>query len=219
MLNPEFFQQGIHPGRMAMVSRRLMPGVRANKAGLFPSSNISLISSYLLKHITMPEKKILTSYSGQTVDELLAMETDYRIDALVFAFEAAIDEKAAQRGYEKLSEAEKAVVAIQALQRDVTGSGYREFFMNTPVYAADIVGLLKLIGCPVTAEVSERAIGALAIKGKISGEAIYDVLQELDETALEKLREFDKRFSGCGEDVTGMLFEFIKQNKNKIKFI
>ncbi|HUI92563.1 MAG TPA: DUF4375 domain-containing protein [Chitinivibrionales bacterium] len=167
----------------------------------------------------MPEKKILPSYSGQSVDDLLAMEAGYRIDSLVFAFESALDEKAAQIGYEKLSEPEKAVLVIQALQRDVRENGYRQFFMNTPVYAAEVVGMLKSTGCPKAAEVSEGAIGALGIKGRITGEAIYDILQELSEGTLETLKEFDRKFTECEEDVTGILFEYIKKNKNKIKFI
>jgi hypothetical protein len=41
----------------------------------------------------MPDLKWLDSYSGQTADQLLALEGEYRIDSLVLAFEQALDQK------------------------------------------------------------------------------------------------------------------------------
>ena len=44
----------------------------------------------------MPDLKWLDSYSGQTINELLALEGECRIDSLVLAFEEALDQKAAR---------------------------------------------------------------------------------------------------------------------------
>jgi hypothetical protein len=40
----------------------------------------------------------LDEYSGQTVDELLALEGEYRLDSLVLAFEQALDQKTERAG-------------------------------------------------------------------------------------------------------------------------
>jgi hypothetical protein len=50
----------------------------------------------------MRELPWLNAYSGETVDELLALEGKYRIDSLVVAFEQAMDQKAARVGENKL---------------------------------------------------------------------------------------------------------------------
>ena len=43
----------------------------------------------------MPNLPFLDAYSGETTNELLALEGKYRIDSLVLAFERAVDQKAA----------------------------------------------------------------------------------------------------------------------------
>jgi hypothetical protein len=46
----------------------------------------------------MPDLNWLDEYSGQTVDELLALEGEYRLDSLVLAFEQALDQKTERAG-------------------------------------------------------------------------------------------------------------------------
>ena len=46
----------------------------------------------------MSDLKLLSDYSGQTVEQLLSLEGEYRIDSLVLAFEQAVDQKAAREG-------------------------------------------------------------------------------------------------------------------------
>jgi hypothetical protein len=42
----------------------------------------------------MTDPEFLEAYDGQSLDELLAMETTHRIDSLLLAMEAALDTKA-----------------------------------------------------------------------------------------------------------------------------
>ncbi len=67
----------------------------------------------------MPDLQWLDRYSGETVDELLALEGKYRIDSLVLAFEQAIDQKAARVGGEYLTDVERIILAVEALEREV----------------------------------------------------------------------------------------------------
>ena len=46
----------------------------------------------------MPDLLWLDNYSGETTDELLAMEGRYRTDSLVLVFEQALEQKAAREG-------------------------------------------------------------------------------------------------------------------------
>ena len=53
----------------------------------------------------------LDGYSGQTTDELIALEGEYRTDSLVLAFEQALMAK------DELTDEEKVVLAVEALER------------------------------------------------------------------------------------------------------
>ena len=64
-------------------------------------------------------------YSGQSVDELLSLKGRYRTDSIVVAFEQALSQKSAKRGDSALRTEELAVLAIEALEREVNNGGYR----------------------------------------------------------------------------------------------
>src|SRR5579863_2130168 len=107
----------------------------------------------------MPEEKFLQKYSGQSVDELISLESEYRVDSLVLAFEEGIIQKFKREGENGLSEPERVILAIEALEREVNNGGYSQFFENSSRYFAPwIVWALETIGCPQTARISQRAI-------------------------------------------------------------
>src|SRR5690242_18047206 len=101
-------------------------------------------------------------YDGQSSDELFALADSHRIDSLVCAFENAIGRKARYRGAASLSQAERDCLAIEELEREVNNGGYSQFFVNSSnAHAADVVAALRRAGCPVTADITARAIAAL----------------------------------------------------------
>jgi hypothetical protein len=105
----------------------------------------------------MPELRWLDGYSGETVDELLALEGKHRTDSLVLAFEQAIDQKAARVGEHNLSDEECIILAIEALEREVNNGGYGQFFVNSSrEYAPKIVQ-----GCLQTAEITQKALNVV----------------------------------------------------------
>ena len=83
----------------------------------------------------MSELKWLEKYSGQTTDELIALEGKFRTDSLVTAFHQAVEQKWARDGGEALSEEEIVVLAIEALECEVNNGGYDQFFINSSEYA------------------------------------------------------------------------------------
>ena len=165
----------------------------------------------------MPEPTWLEGYSGETVEQLLALEGTHRIDSVVLAFEQALDQKAAREGSEGLTTEEQTVLAVEALEREVNNGGYHQFFVNTMEFAPVIVQALRRIGCPKVAAITEDAIGALRLPVLSVGE-IEKVIYDDDDIRDKALGECDAQFFEYPECIEGQLFAFIKANKSKISF-
>jgi Domain of unknown function (DUF4375) len=163
----------------------------------------------------MSELKWLEEYSGQTVEQLLSLEGAYRTDSIVVAFQQAVDQKVAREGDEVLNPEERIIVAIEALEAEVNNGGYAQFFLNSSrEYAPTIVQALVRIGCPRTAEITQRAIDALHLSS-LTDEAIETAMAN-DEVSEDDLNECDDSYYKSGEDIAGQLFAFIKANKDVI---
>jgi len=164
----------------------------------------------------MPDLKWL-DYSGETLDQLLSFEGEYRTDSLVVACEQAIMQKLARDGEAALSEQERAVVAVEALEREVNNGGYQQFFVNTPEFVATIVDSLSRIGCTKTAEITRKALDALGLP-RLDVETVNATMEEDSCARDEKLNRCDQLYYEAGEDIAGQLFNFIKANRGALKF-
>ena len=163
----------------------------------------------------MANLPFLDSYAGQTTEQLLSLEGEYRIDSLVLIFEEALGKKAHRYGVSALSAEENLVLAVEALEREVNNGGFSQFFENSSQeYAPIIVPSLVRIGCPETAKITQRAIESLHLPD-LSIEAIEAVVAA-DEMNSEVLNDCDNSYFGSGEDIAGQLFAFIKKNKDAI---
>jgi Protein of unknown function (DUF1553)/Protein of unknown function (DUF1549)/Domain of unknown function (DUF4375)/Concanavalin A-like lectin/glucanases superfamily/Planctomycete cytochrome C len=161
----------------------------------------------------MPERQWLDGYNGETVDELIALEGKYRTDSLVLAFEQAMDQKAAREGDDKLTNEERVILAIEALEREVNNGGYGQFFVNSSrEYAPIIVDALRRIGCPKTAEITQTAMKVVQ-KTPMTDEEIENGTWEEDEERQESLGECDTLYFERPESIEESLFEFIKANR------
>jgi hypothetical protein len=165
----------------------------------------------------MADLKWLDGYSGESTEELIAMASEYRIDSLLVALEEALNQKAEDIGELELSDEERIVLAVEALEREVNNGGYGQFFANASgQYTAIIVDALLVIGCPETANVTSGAINALGIED-FSPEAIDAALECENEERDEQLEECDGLYSGAGEDIAGQLFEFVVAHQDAIQ--
>jgi len=165
----------------------------------------------------MDKLKWLDRYSGQTTDELIALRGEYRTDSLVLAFEQALDQKVARVGQEGLTEEERVVLAIEALEREVNNGGYDQLFINSSKeYASFFVAALNRIGCTETAELTQQALDILGIEGQITVEAIDRVMEEENTERDERLAECDAQYYETAGDLAGLLLEFIENNRHKI---
>lgn len=163
------------------------------------------------------ELKWLEGNSGQTTDELIAPEGEYRTDSLFLAFEQALDQKAACVGFGGLTEAERVILVIEAIEHEVNNGGYNQLFINSSKeYASSFVADLDHIGCTRVAELTQQAINILGIEGPITIEAIDSVMQTENEQRVENLGECYDQYSKLAGDLAGPLFEFIKSKRDQI---
>jgi hypothetical protein len=161
----------------------------------------------------MTDAKWLDEYSGQTVEQLIGLEGEYRTDSIVLAFEQALDRKASTAGPRALSSEERVVLAVEAMEREVNNGGVDQFFTNSSrEYAATIVASLRRIGCHATAEVMQRAVAALGLPD-LNAEKIEAAMAGENETRDEEFSVCDHLYYNAGEDIAGLLLAFIKANK------
>lgn len=167
----------------------------------------------------MEDLEFLDEYSGQSVDELINMESKYRVDSLVLAFEQALQQKSDDSNGSRLTETEQIVLAVEALEREVNNGGYHQFFTNSSKeYAHIIVEALNNIGCPKTAEVSGQAIKCLGILGPLTEGSIDQAVSDNEDKIVDDMGDIDNLFYDAGEDIAGQLFEYIKKYKQQISF-
>ena len=165
----------------------------------------------------MPDLQWLDGYSGESVDELIALEGKCRIDSLVLAFEQAMDQKAARVGEDKLTPEERIILAIEALEREVNNGGYGQFFASpSRVYAPIIVAALRRIGCPKVAAITEKA-WKIVQKTPLTEEEIEDGTWEENADRQEALGECDSFYFERPENIEESLFAFIKANRTRIQ--
>jgi len=158
----------------------------------------------------------LAAYGGQTADQLLSLEGEYRIDSLVVAFEQALCQKEARLEKGALSPEEQVVLAVEALEREVNNGGYAQFFQNSSrEYASVIVDSLRHIGCVNTAVLTERAIKAVG-SSKLESDAIKTAMAMDSEARDKTLSECDKEYFRCAEPIAERLFAFIKANRIRV---
>jgi hypothetical protein len=161
--------------------------------------------------------KWLESYSGQSTEQLLSLQGEYRTDSLVAAFEQGIERKSSAGGEESLTAEEEIVLAVEALEREVNNGGYSQFFLNSSAeYSPMIVNALKRIGCPKTAEITQKAVNALHLP-QLDVVAIQASIAAESDALDEALAECDGLYYDSGEDIAGRLFAFIQANKRAIK--
>jgi hypothetical protein len=165
------------------------------------------------------ELKWLEGYSGQSVDELVALASEYRIDSIVLAFEQAIQQTTDRDSLSRLNEAELAILTVESLEREVNNGGYHQFFLNTPEYAPFVVAALKRIGCLKTADISALAISLLGLQQPFTLEQVEAALDtDPDGKLIEVLIDrCDGPYYDSGEPIADRLFAYVSANRDSIR--
>jgi hypothetical protein len=161
----------------------------------------------------------LEGYSGQSIDELIAMAADYRLDSLVLAVEQALQQGLDRERLCGLSEAELTVLAVESLEREVNNGGYHQFFLNTPEYAPSIVAALRRIGCAATADITAQAIALIGLREPVTPEQVEAALRKDPGGRLVEVLvdQCDGRYYDSGEPIAERLFDYIRANRQAIR--
>ena len=156
---------------------------------------------------------ILESYGGQTIQQLIAMKSTHRIDSLVFALEQAIRSKPET----SLSEQDRVVLAVEAMEREVNNGGYQQFFLNSSrEFTGFLVHALELIGCPVCASISTDAITILKLPEDFDADTVETLASELSDESNEHLDTYDSRYFANRENIEESLFNYIEKHQDTI---
>jgi Domain of unknown function (DUF4375) len=163
--------------------------------------------------------KFLSGYSGQSVDELLALYPEYRIDSIVLAFEEALGRSVHDRELGALNDVGITVLAIEALEREVNNGGHHQFFLNTPEYAEHVVTALQRIGCARTAAVAQRAIDLLGLAGPVTTSRVEDAIQQDSAGRLIEIliEQCDAPYFDEPEAIADQLFAYVAANRARVR--
>lgn len=161
-----------------------------------------------------PEEQYLEHYDGQSIEELIALESSHSTDSIIMVIEGELDRR---KGIgSSLSEAELNILAVEAFNRELSNGGFIQFFSNSSLeYSPIIVQALLDTGCTRFAELAQAAIDALAIDPN-DFDAIEDRALSEDEELEDKLSSLDDQFYDVEECCYEGLFRYIKANKNSI---
>ena len=161
----------------------------------------------------------LDGYSGQTTDELIALEGAFRTDSIVVAFAHAIAQKAARLGDAHLATPERVVLAVEAVEDRVNSGGFDSLLRYESALVPDIVPSLVAIGCDAVADLVRSAIEAVDIDGPITASAIESAMDGENDARDDRLDALDRLYYELPGDLADPLLAFIKSNRDQITLI
>ena len=157
-------------------------------------------------------------YDGQTTSELLACKKTHRIDSILCAFEWGIQAKARLSSEYQLTDEERLILALMALDREVNNGGYHQFFVNSSRrFVTIIVSCLRRIECETTALLTERAITSLGIS-EVTEDTVADVIFKKNAPRDAILNECDNAYYKV-EEIGTKLFPFIEAHQSQIQLV
>jgi hypothetical protein len=164
------------------------------------------------------DAKWLEGYGGQTTDELIDLADTYRIDSVVVALDQAIQAKEVTIGDSGLSGAERIVLAVEALERDVNNDGFEGFFRYNAKHVPGIVGALEAIDAQEVAEITRSAIASLRIGSALDRDKVETAMNSAgDDERDAALEEADNRFFALRIDLASLLLNYVRANRDQVK--
>jgi len=160
----------------------------------------------------MTDKQWL-NYDGQSTQALLELAATSSEDSIVAAFGQAL----ATKDKSDLTDEEKVVLAVEAMEREVNHGGFDQFFINPSVEHAPLLSdALNEIGCPKTAAIVQRAVAALGLRSPFTPDEVESVMQEQSPRRDKELDACDQAYYAGPENVAAQLLAFIRDNADKI---
>ena len=115
-----------------------------------------------------------------------------------------------------LTEEERVVLAVRALDREVNNGGYHKFFCDSSrKFVPIIVDSLLRIGCDEAAKITQRALDALRLPA-VTPDDVRATLERRDDVRDLELDQCDLLFYKTAQHIADRLDAFIKENKIRI---
>lgn len=110
-------------------------------------------------------------------------------------------------------EAQKVFSAIWALESEVNNGGFEQYFLNAGDNAAYAPLALQRIGAHRCAAIVSRALAVLGPGPLPAGQAAREeLILSMSDEALEELSTLDSKFFEYPDNLTELLFEFVRAN-------
>jgi hypothetical protein len=110
------------------------------------------------------------------------------------------------------SEDHQVFSAIWELESQVNNGGFAQYFQNADGHTANAApSALRTIGALTCADIVGRALAVVAADGLPDDQSAREQLVEaLDASALEKLEALDQEFLAYPDNLTDLLFEYVR---------
>ncbi|MCA9955580.1 MAG: DMP19 family protein [Ardenticatenaceae bacterium] len=120
---------------------------------------------------------------------------------------------------EKLSNEEKTIVFIEALEREINNGGFSQFFFNSSGdFVAETVAALKTIGSTIFLELLETAIAqfpdSYVPKNQSERE---DIIDRIEDDASPVWQKLEAKFYRHEENIYDLMLAYISANIKKFR--
>ena len=134
---------------------------------------------------------------GTTTGEILSHENDALKDRVLDALVWRLGQKSENRGWTNLSDTERRLIAVYAMEEEVLDGGFKQYFSTSLGGDADVaLAGLKDMGATLTGQVMERAMAQFpGGKPPTDDEQRHAVMDKIDATAEPEWRKCDDDYS------------------------
>jgi hypothetical protein len=154
--------------------------------------------------------------SLRSVNEILQIEDDTKfaiaMSDLVFAREQAA-------GYAQLTPAERVVLCLDGLEREVNNGGFAQFFENSAGdHAMDTIEALKTLGASQMAAMVSDAVSVFPENRPASDrDRRQEQLARLDPQARARLDELDSAFYKYPENLAALERKYVRAHQDQFR--
>jgi Domain of unknown function (DUF4375) len=155
---------------------------------------------------------------GATTDEILAHENDDKKADVLPALVWGLGQKIEKQGWDRLTDTERRLVAVQYMDAEVLDGGFDEYFFNSPGGDAEVaLAGLKDMGATVTASLLERAMDVFPVgKPPTDQQERWKVMDKIESSSKPVWKKCDDEFYRFPEDLDRLSLVYAKKNRAQI---
>lgn len=121
--------------------------------------------------------------------------------------------------YDDLSTPERVFLVIWELESEVNNGGFHQYFYNSSgALALHAVGALKTIDARATADIVQRAVGAVmnTITSWSDDAHRQSGINQLSSETRQTLAGLDQEYYACPENLTPLLYKYVAAHRNEV---